>query len=99
MKLLIMPRIITTEIILERFKKKWGNQYDYSNVVYNNARTEVEIICHKEGHGLFHQLPDSHAKGHQGCEKCKAHEKQHSTKKQSLDQIEVIKRFKINSIL
>ena len=89
-----MPRIITTEIILERFKKKWATQYDYSNVVYINAETEVEIICHKEGHGPFRQLPHSHAKGHQGCHKCKDHEKKHSSKKQSLDQIEVICRFK-----
>ena len=64
-----MPRNITTEIILNRFKKKWGTNYDYSNVVYIDSRTEVEIICHKEGHGSFLQLPSVHGKGH-GCWKC-----------------------------
>ena len=85
-----MPRIITTEIILERFKKKWGTQYDYSNVVYTNGRTEVEIICLKEGHGSFWQLPSVHEKGH-GCTKCGNKKR---SEQQVLNQSEVIKRFK-----
>lgn len=42
-------------------------KYDYSMVDYKNTLTLVDIICDK--HGLFHQIPKSHLKGH-GCKKC-----------------------------
>ena len=42
-------------------------KYDYSEVNYVNARTDVTIICSK--HGKFYQIPDSHLRGC-GCPKC-----------------------------
>ena len=42
--------------------------YDYSKVVYKNAKIDVCIICPK--HGEFWQLPTNHLKGC-GCPFCK----------------------------
>ncbi len=44
-----------------------GNKYDYSNVIYKNNSSKVEIICPE--HGPFHQSAKSHTKGH-GCKLC-----------------------------
>lgn len=44
-----------------------SNKYDYSKVIYKNARTKVCIICPE--HGEFWVTPDSHLKGH-NCLKC-----------------------------
>lgn len=44
-----------------------NNIYDYSNVVYINNKTNVDIICSK--HGLFTQAPNNHLHG-QICKKC-----------------------------
>lgn len=44
-----------------------NNFYDYSNVNYVNAKTNVDIICPL--HGLFTQLPTHHLSG-SGCPKC-----------------------------
>lgn len=63
----------TTEEIVEKFKDKHGNKYDYSKVDYTNNITKVQIIC--PIHGEFSQLPSSHLKGVEcfNCGKKKAH--------------------------
>jgi hypothetical protein len=43
-------------------------KYNYSLVIYKNARTKIKIIC--PTHGVFEQTPDSHLQGH-GCSKCR----------------------------
>lgn len=53
--------------IIERFKEKHGDRYDYSKVEYTKMHDKVEIICHK--HGSFFQEPHSHLRGY-GCPKC-----------------------------
>lgn len=45
-------------------------KYDYSNVDYVNAHTEVSIIC--PTHGEFFQKPDVHLRG-ANCPKCTRH--------------------------
>lgn len=57
----------TRDEIIERFRLKHGETYDYSNVVYTKLVDKVEIICKK--HGSFYQTPHAHLKG-QGCPKC-----------------------------
>ena len=57
----------TTEEWIEKAKLVHGDKYDYSNVVYVNAKTKVCIIC-KE-HGDFYQTPAKHLLG-RGCHKC-----------------------------
>lgn len=44
-----------------------GRGYDYSQVMYVNAKTHVEIICLR--HGSFWQTPAAHMEG-KGCPKC-----------------------------
>ena len=44
-----------------------GRKYDYSNVIYKNSKTNVNIIC--KTHGVFNQRPSNHLWG-QICPKC-----------------------------
>ena len=48
-------------------KLSHGDKYDYSNVLYVNSQTKVNILCPK--HGEFEQLPYDHISKH-GCTKC-----------------------------
>lgn len=58
---------LTQEQFIEKAIKIHGNKFDYSKVVYNNAKTKVCIIC--PVHGEFWQLPDNHL-NNQGCPIC-----------------------------
>ena len=60
------------------------NKYDYSKVIYINAKTKVEIIC--PIHGSFFQIPTNHIKG-SGCSGCKQ------------DKIQITKPHNINEVL
>lgn len=60
-------RKLTTEEWIERAKQTHGNRYDYSETVYVNVRTLINIRCRV--HGVFEQRPFDHIKGH-GCPKC-----------------------------
>ena len=58
---------ITTQEIVERFKKIHGEKYDYTNVKYEGTETKVRIVC--PTHGEFLQTPHGHLSG-QGCPYC-----------------------------
>ena len=58
----------TTDEIIRKFKHVHGDEYDYSNVLYTDYNTEVEIICKQ--HGLFMQTPHNHING-KGCPVCR----------------------------
>lgn len=60
-------RGLNTEEVIELFKEKHGDNYDYSKVVFTKMHEKVCIIC-KE-HGEFWQTPSKHLLG-QGCPKC-----------------------------
>lgn len=47
----------------------FGDEYDYSEVVYTHQRKKVKIICPK--HGAFMKDPFSHIHTKGGCQKCK----------------------------
>ena len=55
-----------TEQFVKEAKAFHGDKYDYSQVVYVNSITPINIIC--PIHGVFSQLPSVHLKG--GCPKC-----------------------------
>jgi len=59
------------KLTLKKFIRKaifiHGGRFDYSKVVYINAKTKVCIIC--PIHGEFWQTPDNHLQG-QGCSLC-----------------------------
>lgn len=59
---------LTQDEILRRFKLKHGDKYDYTNLIYVDIDTPVEIICPK--HGMFKQTPYTHTKSKYGCPKC-----------------------------
>lgn len=59
-----MPRKLTTEEFVSKSEDVHGKRYDYSNVVYSNTISKVEIICPK--HGSFFQSPERHLQG-RGC--------------------------------
>jgi len=52
---------------LKEAKEVHGDEYDYSNVVYKNCGTNVEIVC--KTHGSFFQQPRNHTSGAR-CQKC-----------------------------
>ena len=60
-------RNLNTEDIIELFREKHGNKYDYSKVVYEKMHKKVIITCPK--HGDFPQTPSKHLIG-RGCPKC-----------------------------
>jgi len=58
----------TKESFIEKAKLVHGDRYDYSNVVYINCFTKIDIICKK--HGVFNQTPIDHLQ-RCGCKQCK----------------------------
>lgn len=63
---------LTNEDFINKAQKIHGNRYDYSNVIYKNAKTKVKIIC--KVHGEFLQIPDKHLQGH-NCPICNCKKK------------------------
>lgn len=53
-----------------------GNTYDYSHVIYKNAKTKVNIVCRL--HGEFEQTPDRHINQKCGCPACAGNQKLNS---------------------
>ncbi len=66
-KRLMNSLIIAEKKFYQTAKKIHGNKYDYSKVVYVNAKDNVIITC--KVHGEFKQTPDTHTRG-AGCPKC-----------------------------
>ncbi len=61
---------MTKEEFINKSISVHGNKYDYSKVIYVNARTKTRIICNI--HGEFLQAPYCHYKVKQGCPQCKS---------------------------
>ena len=57
----------TLDQFISQANRIHDNKYDYSNVVYVNGLTKVEIVC--PAHGVFIQSPQDHLSG-RGCPKC-----------------------------
>lgn len=68
---------LRTSKFIEKAKSIHNNKYDYSKVIYHNARSKVCIICPE--HGEFWQTPCHHLEKH-GCPYC-YNEKRHHQKK------------------
>jgi hypothetical protein len=62
-----MPKRKTKAEFIQRAKSKHGDKYDYSNSIYVDKRTQLEIIC--PVHGSFFQNAGAHMEG-KGCLKC-----------------------------
>lgn len=53
---------------INRSKSIHGNKYDYSDVIYKNNATKVQINC--SIHGPFLQRPNDHTDQKSGCPEC-----------------------------
>ena len=62
-------RTLTTEIVVERCKQVWGDQYDYSIVEYIPQK-KFNVICKVEGHPPFPVTLDNHVGLEKGCPRC-----------------------------
>lgn len=60
---------VTQEIFIERARKRHGDKYDYSRVVYKRWDIKVEIGCPMPGHSWFWQRPHDHERNG-GCPIC-----------------------------
>lgn len=58
----------SVEAFIEDARKVHGDKYDYSKVIYDGNKNNVEIIC--PVHGSFFQSPNSHVSQGQGCPHC-----------------------------
>jgi hypothetical protein len=74
----------TTDVI-GRFRKRHGDRYDYSQVVFNGSHTKVTVLCHE--HGPFEQTPAIHIRG-SGCPECGKIEKGQKRRKSPEQAIE-----------
>lgn len=57
------------ETFISKANNVHGNAYDYSEVVYINARTHVKIKCNR-CHKVIMMTPDNHIRGECGCFNC-----------------------------
>jgi hypothetical protein len=55
------------EMLME-FKKKHGNKFDYSQVIFTGRNNAVTIIC--PVHGSLSVAPANHLRSESGCRKC-----------------------------
>lgn len=67
---------LTTEEVINRFKKIHGDRYNYSLVDYKNSHSKVSIICNE--HGMFQMRASHHYDGH-GCKKCSDSKERYNT--------------------
>ncbi|MEA3371429.1 MAG: DUF723 domain-containing protein [Campylobacterota bacterium] len=58
----------TTETFIEEAIEKFGDQYDYSKVVFKRMDIKVTITC--KDHGEFEITPEGHLTNAAGCPKC-----------------------------
>lgn len=62
-----MPARLNQEKVVERFRQRHGDYYDYDRVRYRSSGSQVEVICPR--HGSFFILPHHHWNG-VGCSLC-----------------------------
>ena len=80
--------------LLERFKNKHGDKYDYSKVEYVKKQSKVDIICKKHNQE-FLQTPEKHLDSITGgCPKCNSIGKGNLTLESFLDKAYNIHKYK-----
>jgi hypothetical protein len=56
------------KVFIKQCDEKHDNFYDYSQTVYENCKSMIDIIC--PNHGLFNQRASAHLNDGQGCPSC-----------------------------
>jgi hypothetical protein len=64
-----MPSKLTQEQFIEKCKKKFGDEYDYSKAVYKGASIPVDIY-HPSCGNWFQRTPSHHLTSSRGCRHC-----------------------------
>ena len=64
----ILSQKSNKEKFIEKYQKKWSNNYILDDIVYVNSNTKIKVICPK--HGDFYITPCHLLQG-EGCPKCK----------------------------
>lgn len=64
-----MPRSLTQKEFIDKALKVTKEHYDLSEVVYTSAKTKIDVVCTKDGHGRFLVTPNNFLNG-KGCPKC-----------------------------
>ena len=59
---------MTTESFIEKAKKIYGDQFDYSLVDYKKSCAKVKVVCRE--HGIYEVTPNNHLKKMGGCPAC-----------------------------
>lgn len=62
-------KVKNQEEFIKECKLKYGNKYDYSEVIYKNNKTKVKIYCNK-CKKYFWMTPQNHLFGDIGCPYC-----------------------------
>lgn len=63
-----MPKYLTTEDWITRFREAHGDRYDYSKVVTKDKADPVTIVC--PTHGEIRKTPDAHGREAKPCDGC-----------------------------
>lgn len=63
-----LKQTCSTKEFISKAKNKYGDKYDYSNVIYVNARTDIIIICNT-CNTINQQTPDQHLRN-DSCMMC-----------------------------
>ena len=79
---------LTNDIVKQRLKEVFGNEYDLSLVNYINKNENITLVCRK--HGEFSAKLSSFTKRRQRCKDCKKDEQLESYLKFLNDNCEYI---------
>jgi len=69
-----MGNPISRELFLERARSRFGDQYDYSAIVYKSYKTPIKIRCTSHPVKEISITPEKHLQTMGGCKYC-LHEK------------------------
>jgi hypothetical protein len=59
---------MTLELVVERSKIRFGDQFNFTNSIFKGMKVEMEIVC--KTHGAMHITPNSHFNLAKGCREC-----------------------------
>lgn len=62
--------VLTKEEFIKKSIGRNGNNCDYSNIIYNNSKTKVKLVC-KIHNFIFYQTPNNHLSDSVPIEGCK----------------------------
>jgi len=65
-----MGNPISRELFLERARFRFGNQYDYAEIIYKSYKTPVRIRCTSHPVKQISITPEKHLQTTGGCKYC-----------------------------